>query len=82
MIVDAIASGLLGLVQTVLTTVLPTSSLSLPDASGFIPWYAWANGFLPLSEAIDLMVVSVQVLGVLAGVWAVTRLLKWAHVLG
>jgi len=77
MIVDGLVALLLGIVQPILTAVLPVSAG--PDTgsvTGLVHWYAWFNGWLPLAETFDLAVTSVEVLVVLAGVWAVVWVLR------
>jgi hypothetical protein len=41
-----------------------------------VPWYTWGNSWLPLSESVDLMVLSLQVLSILAIIWVVTFIIQ------
>lgn len=41
-----------------------------------VPWWSWGNSFLPLAEAIDLAVLTIQVLSILAIIWMVTFVIQ------
>jgi hypothetical protein len=78
-ILDTIVGGILGVVRGILDGVsnaLP--SISIPSIGPIMHGFAWANQFLPLSEAFDLAVTAVQVLVVLvtvyAAVWALRKI--------
>lgn len=64
MIVDAIASGFLGVVQAVVDATCPVSSVSIPDLTGFVHWYTWLNTFLPLSEALSAWALLMVLYGI------------------
>lgn len=84
MIIEWIVTSILGLVQGALEAVLPTTAAPWDtyDVSGYLHFYTWFNSFLPLDEAIGVGITVFQVLGVLASIWAVTKVLQWTHALG
>lgn len=64
-ITDAIGSVFFTVVGGLIQAVLPTGSAeTLPTVTGLLHWYTWANGFLPLSEAVVMFGLLYVVYGV------------------
>lgn len=77
MLTEVLLSGVVKLVSAVLTAVLPTDPP--PDMSAaavVVPMWSFFDTWLPLTEAVELAVLSVQVLGVLAVGWMVLWVIR------
>lgn len=53
MLLDSVGTAALSVVRGAFDAVLPVSTVTIPDLTGFVHWYSWLNGFLPLSEALQ-----------------------------
>lgn len=56
--------------------------VTVPSMAGLVHGYTWLNGFLPLSEALDLMRTSVVVVTGVFGMYVVIWALKKLPVVG
>jgi hypothetical protein len=83
-IVEGIVGLIFGFARNILLNALPAddAGASTWDVAGFVHGYAWLNTFLPLDEIFELALLSIQVLVLLAGIWAVTWVLQRFHVMG
>jgi len=78
-IIEFVIVGFIGLVQTGLLGVLPldeSPASYTTEVQGWIHWYSFINAVVPLSEALELALISVEVLAVMGGVYALVWLLR------
>lgn len=82
MILDVVVGSLLAVVKTIVVAVLPATTVSVGTATGFIHWYSWLNGWLPLSEALTCWVALTGLATIVAAYRVSTNLWGQVPVIG
>jgi hypothetical protein len=83
-IIEAVLTAVIGLVTSLVTAVLPTGDMPALSGgvSGAVHLYSWLNTWAPVSETLEMIALTLEVLIGLGGVYVVVWVLTRLHILG